>query len=729
MKQCRPWSNTTSRLPLLMLSIIATGAIALGACSAPLSSPGGNAKISVRVGGVVPPAPARAKSGGRTIFPNTATISISVDDGDDFSKTVDFTYASGATLSMTGLPDGEPLTVAVSALSPAKDVLTSWSGTVTLQAGENALTAVLKPELAPTTITSVTTNASPVDLLAGVSIPYGEARAFDIPVTVTDSYTQLLFDSGKASWVWMGVYDSSWAALAPTASDPNQGWAVLKPPADGVVRVVLANCVESPGYPAAAISGKIQARRAYFLTPTGSGSGWAPDDPYKLQTYVTGNSTWLLSEGTHSKNGTVSPMANSDNRFYGGFKSGDWSVRDPELYPSVVTNSASTPASTISITDATTGVIDGLTLIAGVPSTSAAASGLSVSTGATFVVSNCTINGNQSVATITASGSVVTYGAIISGSAAPEFSSCSISGGTVNAGASNSATTGALYISSTGGPYIHDCDIDGGKAGTNTAGYNANTNGAMIWNAGAFAVLARNRIWGGVASTSAVSSATSRGIILTTSAEGSAIVNCVVSGGYADGAGSSISTGISLNEYDAVVAGCTIDSGQAISGIANAQSVSVQNSVNTAGTLAASVMVSSASPAISIRVGLLEQPGPYGLSQLFGVGVAGCSPYYKNATLADFSSSAASKSNNLINTGRSPGSEFVSYAAPTSLTQFLELNWKPASAAVVAGTSSGTSPAACGIASATFSSYPALALDLAGAARSYTATWSRGAYE
>lgn len=169
----------------------------------------GKSALSFTIKEVLPPAPASMLERGRgqrTVFLNTATIQVAL-TGTDYDRTerVSYSPAEGGTAAIDGLPVGVPLDITVSALGGGDQALSSWSGTATMQEGANQLTATLAPVLPIAGTASVTNNGSPVTLFSNIAIPYGQAVVYDITITVTDSYTQLLYDTGKAEWAWMGI--------------------------------------------------------------------------------------------------------------------------------------------------------------------------------------------------------------------------------------------------------------------------------------------------------------------------------------------------------------------------------------------------------------------------------------------------------------------------------------------------------------------------------------------
>jgi hypothetical protein len=661
---------------IFILSIIMLSPVTLGSCRSALSSRGGGkASLSLQLAGVVPPTGGvTAVTDARILLPTTSSISVTV-SGDGFAResVVPYSSTAGSSVTVKALPHGDPLSITVSALSASGAVLTTWTGTATLASGTNTLTATLKPTAIPTALSPVTTNSSPVDIASGISLAYGEALFYQTTISVTDSYTQLLFDSGKARWVWMGVYDSSWNELGVAAVDRAQGWVVLKPPADGIVRIVLSNGIASPGYPAGTITGSLQARRAYFVTTSGGGSGWAPTDPTALPGTITGSSTWLLQEGSYSISSGVAPLSGGNVRLYGGFKSGDWKVREPAVYKTVITKT--TYGTAMNYPSSSTGAIDGLTVVGGPPNVAGSSVGLGVQTSATLVVSNCTLSGNLSTATTNATAS--SSGLASTSGNALEVSACAISGGVNNAGASYTATTyGVNFTTSAVLPYIHDCVIDGGIA----TGAIAKSYGAYMGNGSTgTAILARCRIWGGSA-TAATGAATAIGVYSITA--GSTIANCVISGGFASASSSTCTTSGIQAQNAVFYVGCTIDGGYGSGGTVTSSAVTTINTAGAVGSCA--LLVSSPS---GIRAALYENTsGPTSFS---GNGAIGCPALNREgATYADFSTSTATtKVNNAIS-GGAPSGEFSYYTAPTTYSNFIELDWRPKSGAAVAGTPS-----------------------------------------
>lgn len=146
-----PWS--------MFRSIAAVAALAaLAACSSPVVSGGrrGGASLTLKVGGVLPGAGARATRSGsaRALVPGaSATVRVRVSGaGVDAERSADL-GALETLVEVGGLPIGEPLEVEVAALDAAEETVTTWSGTVTLQEGSNPLAISLAP--APGSITQL----------------------------------------------------------------------------------------------------------------------------------------------------------------------------------------------------------------------------------------------------------------------------------------------------------------------------------------------------------------------------------------------------------------------------------------------------------------------------------------------------------------------------------------------------------------------------------------------
>ncbi len=100
----------------------------------------GPATLEIAVGGVVPPAPSRSPRAARfvpgvspAIVPATATIRVVVEDDGGDRTTASSAYSGAGAVRVDDLPAGEELSIEVAALNADGEVLTSWTGTETLE--------------------------------------------------------------------------------------------------------------------------------------------------------------------------------------------------------------------------------------------------------------------------------------------------------------------------------------------------------------------------------------------------------------------------------------------------------------------------------------------------------------------------------------------------------------------------------------------------------------------
>lgn len=688
----------------------------------------GPATLEIAVGGVLPPS--RASRSARfvpgvspAIVPATATIRVVVEDDGGDRTTASSAYSGAGTVRVDDLPAGEELSIEVAALDADGDAVTSWTGTETLERGNNTLAATLAPA-SVIELPTRTVSLGAETLQASVTLDAGGAVFYRIPLDCSaGGEYQILYDTGKARWAWMGVYDDSWLPLEVVCSDQSQGWAVVAVPAGATttVNIALANTVASPGYPAGSMTGALQTRHAVFVSPDGSGTGTSDDPTGAFDSLADGQSAFIR-DGDYALSYTYTATAGI--HLYGGFGSG-WSSRDGTSFISL----SSEASDTMSFEGSSSGRVDGITIhgnewTAGMDS----AVGLTVNTTGSLVVSNCVIEGNTSAAALSGN-KVLTALYIAAGTS--EISSCTIRSGTIS---TSNGTAVEYAVRITGGtPYIHNCSIDGGTASTDDiAAMDASTCGILI--EGGSAIVAGCRVWGGIASSDLATGRT-YGVNCVTADGGTAIVGSIVSGGRAS-AENAFATGVCKTEYDAVIAGCVIDSGSATAaGARTAYGVDFHLNDAASGTLAANAVFCSAASGTDVVAALYDYyPGDG--ETVTGNGVFSCdSEAFTWGEGSDFLAALQSSypdyySGNVANSARLPAQEFRSYsAAPTTFAEFLAVDWRPASGSSIVGTASGGSPQSVGVDPTLFTAYPALGFDLAGTPRGYSTGWSRGAYQ
>jgi len=608
---------------------------------------------------------------------------------------------------------------------------------VELEKGQNALTATLAPPTsAVTSLPTTTVSLGAVTLASSVNLGAGGVAFYRIPLDcAAGGEYQIIYDTGKARWAWMGAYDDSWLPLQVVCSDQAQGWVVVSVPA-GVattVNIALSNSVSSPGYPAGSMTGALQARHAVFMVPGGTGSGTSADPSGAPRVSEDGQSGFARAGDVFTASGSTNFDLTGDMRVYGGF-SADWKSRSGRT----AMGSTSTAVMTVDIV-AGSGCLDRLS-ISGPPLSDTAyeSTGLMISAVGSLVVSNCTLSGNSSGLSISGESDTISTGVYVE-LGNPEIASCVIAGGIVNISNYVIAYSRGVYLNSPDEPsmpYIHNCTIDGGQAlSTNDI---ASTAGIYV--AGQSSpVVAACLVWGGSAETSAETSAESCGIRLAGEIPGAIVSSCVVSGGRVNGYYAT-SYGVWTDEAETtILVGCTIDSGIADSSFnLYAYSVAIDNNGfitgANSGVSCGNILLSSSTYDDGISecfIAPLLEAAEYSFERFTGNLILSVDQemYYNPdgiypGTIAG-DSAATVKTNNSIDLAAVPASRFRSYpAAPTTYAEFLAVDWRP-----TAASSSGESPETWGGTPDLFTDYPAVGLDLAGNVRTYSGTWNRGAYQ
>lgn len=729
-----------------LLALSAAGAIlavAFSACSSPVSSSGrrGGASLSVKVGGVLPGGGARASRSGpaRALLPvASATVRVRI-SGSGIDEERSATLGTLETLvQVGGLPAGEPLGVVVDALDAASAVLTTWSGTVTLQEGSNPLSIVLAPPSGAVTKLSVPDTAPALGLSTGTLVAAG-AAFYEVTFQGTAREWQLIADTGTARWMWMQAYDADWRPLTTTiAADPAQGWTVFAAGGGSVVRIAVANTVASPGYPASSSATyTLQARPAYFTAIGGGGSGTSQAPTQMGGSIELPGISIFMQEGDTVIDQVV---VREDVQIYGGFSSSSWAVRDPTVYSTWIsnTNPAGNGAFVVGDDGAPAkGRLDGVTVVAdpiadGYQS-NVALNVKNLAVGSRYVITNTQILGSRVGAT---SGAYTATGLYAASSAGLfEISSSTIRGGASAVYGTGNSGSRAIDLS-WGAAYIHDNDIDGGYV-NGGSGNNGNTWGISANGiADIDAVIAGNRIWGGRVTTGGAGSSAMGIYVYGPAASPIYIANNVVSGGYsALGGVADRVTGIALADGsgDAIVVGNTVDGGSAAAA-SSAVLTAIRSMYSNTGADAAAnaAFVSNGTGAAGVTRAAFEADYSYAYfrSLVGNTAVNMAAPYIASSggTPGAFSTipgSTTSSGNAVYSVA--PGSAFKTYRADAyDADTWFAANDLAFAASADPGARVDVSAY---IPAATIASYPALGLDAAGKSRPANGLWYRGAFE
>ncbi|MBU0928184.1 MAG: hypothetical protein KKA67_10570 [Spirochaetes bacterium] len=709
---------------IALISILGTFSTLLG-CRAPMSA--GGASLTLELGGAALHVAASQREGAssRLLLPTTQAVRVRV-TGDALGEAIERSGA-GSPVSIDGLPVGSSLHFAVDTLDQGGGVLTSAEADATLASGANTITVALAPPTAAVSALTVSTATS--GSIATPSLSPGSVQFYALTFDATMSgEKQVLFDTGKARWAWMGVYDADWKPVTPVASDPSQGWAVVDVTTAKTYNFALSNSVASPGYPSGAISGTLAARPAIFFAPGASGAGTSAD-PGSFTAYNIGQAeaeglSFFFRGGTYERGYEI--MSAMNQRYYGGFASGDWNSR------TATTEIVNTGVAvyTLWFDGGVSGAFDGLTvtareLTAGSPTTYAM--DIYASGTGTYVINDCVIRGSKTTAAI---GNVVASTGLQIRNGSVEIASSRLDGGYANSSVENASSTA---LSLTGGSaYLHNCAVSGGTAQSNQ-NFNVEATGIKSPNYGSTLVVAGCEIWGGFANQTAnVSTTVSCGI---SSGNLSIIVgNSRISGGFASSvqwaAAIAISYALTSSVPQIALYGNTIDAGRTHNegdGV-DTYALGLDFSVSPGGGSAAgnaffvSGYVSGAHHAAMNRgnTGMLNNFATN--RAFFSRGLRIPAPDYFD----DFTGAATTLAGNQCDVARNPAEEFASVSASTSYEGFMAQNWRPkADSALYVGKPGMANP----FTAAQLEAYPALGLDLAGKSRPASGAWAIGAYE
>ena len=169
--------------------------------------------------------------------------------------------------------------------------------------------------------------------VSDLPIDYGETKFFS--VVFPDTYTgehHIFFDTGSTDWVWLSVYDENWLPLGTVAAAPEDGWVVVDIPATGgIVNIMVANALLSPGYTAAGVTGSLVLQKAVFFAPGASGTGTSANPTaFAAAGFDTNykNKSLFFAAGDYDVSGTATVQMSSTANYYlyGGF-SADWKTR------------------------------------------------------------------------------------------------------------------------------------------------------------------------------------------------------------------------------------------------------------------------------------------------------------------------------------------------------------------------------------------------------------------
>jgi hypothetical protein len=725
-------------------SMIAVALFSCALLSCSVQGPSGKAEIGVRIGGAVPrvlsSASSGARGGSRLILSATARIRLSAEVGEQRMESLTDYVGAGTRATLSGLPVNVSLLIGVETLDVAGNVLTSWSETRILARGRNEISATLRPEEA-----SVLSAGTNLLSLASVGLDRGSAAFYSISFSAAQAPSaineyQIIANTGSFRSCWLAAYDADWNPISPVARDEGQGWTVLRVPQGGGQVFVAITALEGSR------TATLQARRAYFYSesPLGNSSNPATSASPRVdfQNDIAAGRSYFIAQGDYTGSATI----NADSRVYGGFSSGDWSLRDPSLYGTKFTSAYADTG--IDVTAAC--CLDGLTVqvrdYPGAPNPGDR--GINAATTLPVIIRACTILGPVNGGAFV--GEPAKALSIEAGS--PQIVGCRIEGGNGTGGAGNVG----IDVSGSARPFIYDCVISGGYV----TGVGVSIVKGINVGADASAVVDACTIFGGSAVTSASSSPIAMGIMVP-AAPGDKVViaNSVICGGYArstnatyPGISYAVNSNCSnVNNYPVIV-GCTIDSGSTypVSGTSGiyAAIYSYQNSgyLRAGGNI---LTISGSRPkGMVVKVGYLLPfdrfagnvafgPFPSG-SGVFFVGDANENQSVPPSTLPNYPAANTNPSysdNMTYPTSPSSASVFIDYSmarvagASTDFMYWLADNdWRPAAgmASYLAG---AYNPVVTGdIPSADITAYPELLLDRSGKLRSATAPWARGAY-
>lgn len=714
----------------LVLAALALILSLVTSCRSPALA-GGEATLSLSLGGAVPPLRAyAAEAGTRAISAATARIRVSVSGTDGFAYIKLFDYVPGSSLVMPGLPVAQELTIEIDALDRSDAVITHWSGSRTLGFGLNSVPAALTPA----TIMVLNVNDTTMyDIDPGASLAPGESVFYALTFDASASGERhILADTGKARWLWMQAYDADWAPLPLVASDSGQGWVVAGVAPGQVVNLAVANAVRSPAYPEGGIDFSLQAREAVFAAPGASGAGTSADPASLTDNLVSYGSYFLsvfLREGTYDTGDGLMVDNAGSVRIYGGFSGGSWRSRSSRAYVSSL-RQTSPGDYALDITAEVSGdsALDGLTVIAGdLDATSTSRKALHLgANGAVVLVNDCVIRGSQD--TVPDAVALASVGVFVDGCDSEIANSLVSAGKAIASGTGNAIAHGVDIMSGT--VYLHGCAVDGGLA--EAAAGEAQTAGVYVESTAlSRLIMAGSRVWGGVARSGTDSPLSETvGVFFAESSGISILANSAISGGSAVPLAATVpahSYGIRDEAGPNVIAGVAVDSGRAVSGPSLFSAYAAHRSINSGGNFLSSIVYSSTDSFSSQGAVIHVNPGSYTHGGNIGLQV----PSFTDGTATDDVLPGTANSFSVT----PPASFFRTYvrifsgAADTWFDQWrqLDLRADTAWAGAVAG---ALNPVSGGqITASSLADYPALGIDLSGSPRPSVAPWSRGAYQ
>jgi len=716
---------------VVALAICSALLAALVACRSPLHGTNDTTDVSIRIGGVLPPtlSDSATRHGARVIVPAAVQLRVTA-DWERGGQLIQTSQVAGGQATIRRLPVGVAISLYLEALDSSGTVLSV--GTLALAPlgeGLNAAPAVtLKPSPAMAT-----------DDLGAMSAGMSSARSVGAQGVRYYTFTagdglsgdfQVVFDTGKARWVWLKAYDEDWNELPAICSDASQGWVVVRLAETQTVNLAVSNSVGSPGYPAGAIDGAIVVRPAKFCTADalelGDGSLSAPLTIESIGSMCDSGDSLFVRGGLYDASAQVTSSL-GDLYVYGGF-SPDWKTRDARLYETRIGSSGEVPDL---VRVAGGGLLDGIRITA-IPLSGSVMNtcGLILKPQSALVINDCRIYGgtnyeaisSQSIGSVAVNVTSETGGTI-------EMASCELYAGGANNLDEFPASTYALSVSSSV-VYVHDCDIDGGFAQSPGG---ASTHG--VWVTNAYVILARSRVWGGIAKSSSVDyDASAAGVFAEYGTRTVAIVNSLVSGGYSSNSaagGREYLRGVETYQQPIRICGSVIDSGFCPEPVETYSYVSA-TSTEESGTVQIESSIVITSNATAFGDLFYDAEMPNSATTCYGCLAAHPGEFSYGGSDSAFPEPIAGNEDlpNLALGGFFTAfSNAYTGSYPSDYERWLGGSWRvsPGYSAYIGG---GNLPYSGGsVAGFSVADYPALVLDLAGKARPTSGSWGRGAYE
>ena len=564
-----------SRITVLVV-LVTILAIFIPSCSLPLLRYGNGGTVTLALNGlVIPTASSDVAAGSRLILPLTTRIKVDVTGPDNFQKSAEAQMAPGAiNITIDELPIDKELSFVISALDASGNALTKATATAVLQAGQNSLTATLKPDPAivmPKMLSNITSNVS-VLVDSTLTLAPGEYKLFKVEYMAdTDTERQLQFDGMVVRWPWVRIYDENWTPLPVIASDEGMGWVVVNLPAGSrTVMVAVANVGPAGVFPIGQVTGQLSLRQSVFIDKNGTGSGTSQSpagfDPLAFNGYA-GKAVFLRA-GTYLMNKGINISGFDSHYIYGGFGL-DWKTRPGQTELLLAPVATETSAFSIGESSAPKVILDNIRIAVQDYGSVFQRTGVTVKNSATLRVYRSSIAGCVAQTPISVGVSLVSTGLMIEGGTVEIYASSIRGGFAGNSYVGPGSTVCGIMVVASGMYTLHvqSSVIDGGTAVTAsglalTSGiYNESTatSGLVLVN--------RSRVFGGIAqSTSGSVSAYGINAMNSSAAEDLIVYNSMVSGGQAlgDTAGA-VTYGLYTTENSSLcVAGNVIDTGRVL---------------------------------------------------------------------------------------------------------------------------------------------------------------------